>query len=78
MHSRRLIICVVKKAQRKDQREHKLREIVRDVSLEMLKKISLCLASFTPRFEIYVGRTLPSKAFTQHTHKEWMKKGTYA
>ena len=46
--------------------------------MEMLKNISLCLASFTPRFESYVGRTLPSKAFTQNTRKELVKKGTYA
>ena len=45
--------------------------------MEMLKNISLCLASFTPRFESYVG-TPPSKALTQNTHKEWVKKGTYA
>ena len=32
--------------------------------IEMLKNISLSLASFTPRFESYVGRTPPSKAFT--------------
>ena len=51
--------------------------LIRDV-MKMLKNISLCLASFTPRFESYVGRTPPSKAFTQNTHKEWVKKGTYA
>ena len=51
--------------------------IIGDV-MEMLKNISLCLASFTSRFESYVGRTLPSKALTQNTHKEWVKKGTYA
>ena len=45
--------------------------------MEMLKNISLCLASFTSRFESYVGRTLPSKALTQNTHKEWVKKSTY-
>ena len=45
--------------------------------MEMLKNISLCLASFTPRFESYVGCTLPSKALTQNTCKEWVKKGTY-
>ena len=45
--------------------------------MEMLKNISLCLASFTPRFESYVGCTLPSKALTQNTRKEWVKKGTY-
>ena len=36
MHSKRLIQCMVKKLQGEDQREHKLREIVRDISLEML------------------------------------------
>ena len=51
--------------------------LIRDV-MKMLKNISLCLASFTPRFESYVGRTLPSKALTQNTCKEWVKKGTYA
>ena len=37
--------------------------------MEVLKNISLCLASFTPRFESYVGRTPPSKALTQNTRK---------
>ena len=46
--------------------------------MEMLKNISLCLTSFTLRFESYVGRTSPSKAFTQNTRKEWVKKGSYA
>ena len=46
--------------------------------MEMLKNISLCFASFTLRFESYIDRTPPSKAFTQNTHKEWVKKGTYA
>ena len=46
--------------------------------MEMLKNISLCLASFTLRFESYVGRTPPSKALTQNTRKEWVKKGFYA
>ena len=46
--------------------------------MEMLKNISLCLTSFTLRFESYVGRTPPSKALTQNTHKKWVKKGTYA
>ena len=46
--------------------------------MEMLKNISLCLANFTPRFESYVGRTSPTKALTQNTRKEWVKKGTYA
>ena len=46
--------------------------------MEMLKNISLYLASFTPRFEIYVGHTPPSKAFTQNTHKVWVQKGTHA
>ena len=46
--------------------------------MEMLKNISLYLASFTPRFESYVGHTPPSKALTQNTHKMWVHKGTYA
>ena len=46
--------------------------------MEMLKNISLCLASFTPRFDSYVGCTSPSKALTQNTRKEWVKKGNYA
>ena len=46
--------------------------------VEMLKNISLCLASFTPRFESYVGRTPPFKALTKNTHKVWVQKGTYA
>ena len=40
--------------------------------MEMLKNISLCLASFTPRFESYVDCTPPSKALTQNTHKVWV------
>ena len=46
--------------------------------MEMLKNISLCLASFTPRFESYVSRTPPSKALTQNTRKVWVQKGTHA
>ena len=46
--------------------------------MEMLKYISLCLASFTLRFERYVGRTPPSKALIQNTRKVWVQKGTYA
>ena len=46
--------------------------------MEMWKNISLCLASFTLRFESYVGRTPPSKALTPNTHIMWAKKGTYA
>ena len=46
--------------------------------MEMLKNISLCLASFIPKFESYVGRTPPSKALTQNTRKVWVQKGTYA
>ena len=46
--------------------------------MEMLKNISLCLASFTPRFDSYVGCTSSSKALTQNTRKEWVKKGNYA
>ena len=46
--------------------------------MEMLKNISLCLASFAWRFEGYVGRTPPSKALMQNTRNVWVKKGTYA
>jgi len=42
-------------------------QLIGDV-MEMLKNISLCLASFTPRFESYVGHTPPSKDLTQNTH----------
>ena len=51
--------------------------LISDV-MEMLKNISLCLASFTPRFESYVSCTPPSKALTQNTRKVWGQKGTYA
>ena len=50
--------------------------IIGDV-MEMLKNISLCLASFSPRFESYVSRIQPSKTLTQNTRREWVKKGTY-
>ena len=46
--------------------------------MEMLKNISLCLASFTLRFESYVGHTPSSKVLTQNTRKVWVQKGTYA
>ena len=46
--------------------------------MEMLKNISLCLASFTPRFESYAGCTPLSKALTQNTRKVWVQKDTYA
>ena len=46
--------------------------------MEMLKKISSCLASFTPRFESYVSHTPHSKDLTQNTHAMWVKKGTHA
>ena len=45
--------------------------------MEMLKNISLCLASFTPRFESYIGHTFPSRTLTQNTRKVWVKKCTY-
>ena len=51
-------------------------DLIGDV-IEMLKNISLCLASFTLRFESFVGRNLLSKALTHNTRKEWLKKGTY-
>ena len=46
--------------------------------MKMLKNISPCLTSFTPRFESYVNRTPPSKDLTQNTHIVWVKKDTYA
>ena len=52
-------------------------QLIGDV-MEMLKNISLCLPSCTPRFESYVGRTPPSKDLTQNTHTMWVKKGTHA
>ena len=46
--------------------------------MKMLKNISLCLASFTPRFESYIGHTPSSKDLTQNTRTMWVKKGTHA
>ena len=46
--------------------------------MEMLKNISSCLASFTLRFESYIGCTPPSKDLTQNTQTMWVKKGTHA
>ena len=63
MHSRRLTLCVDRKVQRED-----LREIMRDISLEMLKNISLCLASFTQRFESYVGEEGYLCMITSYVH----------
>jgi len=51
-------------------------QLIGDV-MKMLMNISSCLASFTPRFESYVGRTPPSKDLTQSTHAMWVKKGTH-
>ena len=51
-------------------------QLIEDV-IEMLKNISSCLASFTPRFESYVGRTPPSRDLTQNTRIVWMKKGIH-
>ena len=46
--------------------------------MEILNNISLCLASFTSRFESYVSHTPPSKALTQNTRQVWVQKGTHA
>ena len=51
---------IPKGIQAKGENEGKL---IGDV-MEMLKNISSCLASFTPRFKSYVGRTPPSKDLT--------------
>ena len=50
-------------------------QLIGDV-MEIMKNISLCLASFTLRFESYVGRTSPSKDLTQNIHTVWVKKDT--
>ena len=68
MLSKGLILCMLKEIQEECQEESKLMEKMmvnsfRDV-MEVLKNISSCLASFTPRFESYVGRTPPSKDLT--------------
>ena len=52
-------------------------QLIGDVMV-ILKNISSCLASFTPRFESYVSRTPPSKDLTQNTRVVWVKKGTRA
>ena len=52
-------------------------KLIGDV-MEMLKNISSCLASFTSRFESYVGCIPRSKDLTQSTRKVWVKKGTHA
>ena len=74
MHGQEISKRKPKEAQAKGDSEGHL---IGDV-MEMLKNISLCLASFTPRFESYVGCTPPPKALTQNTCKEWVKNGTYA
>ena len=51
-------------------------QLIGDV-MEMLKYISLCLASFIPRFESYVDRTPPSKDLPQNTSTMWVKEGTH-
>ena len=52
-------------------------QLIEDV-MGMLKNISSYLASFTPRFESYVSRTLSSRDLTQNTRTMWVKKGTHA
>ena len=52
-------------------------QLIGDV-MEILKNISLCLASFTLRFESYVGCTPSSRDLTQNTCIVWVKKGTHA
>ena len=61
----------------KQAKEENSGELIGDV-MEMLKNISSCLASFTPRFESYVGRTPHSEDLTQNTRAVWVKKGTHA
>ena len=45
--------------------------------MEMLKNISLFLASFTPRFESNVSHILPSRDLTQNTCIVWVKNDTH-
>ena len=52
-------------------------QLIGDI-MKMLKNISSCLTSFTPRIESYIGSTPPSKDFTQNTRAMWVKKGTHA
>ena len=52
------------------------RQLIGDV-MEMLKNISSCLATFTLRFESYVGHTPLSRDLTQNTCIVWVKKGTH-
>ena len=52
-------------------------QLIRDV-MEILKNISSCLATFTPRFESYVSRTPPFKDLIQSTRTVLVKKGTHA
>ena len=52
-------------------------QLIGDV-MQILKNISSCLASFTPRFGSYVGRIPPSKDLTQSTRVVCVKKGTHA
>ena len=75
---RGLTLYVVKITQEECQREIKLKEKMRDNSLEMLKNISSYLASFTPRFKSYVGYTPHSKDLIQNTRTVWVKKDTHA
>ena len=49
-----------------------------DDVMEMLNSLSLCLASFTSRFEHYVSCTPPIKDLTHNTRAVWVKKGTHA
>ena len=52
-------------------------QLIGDI-MEMFKNISLCITSFTPRFESYVSHTTLSKDLTQNTRTMWVKKGTHA
>ena len=52
-------------------------QLIGDI-MEMFKNISLCITSFTPRFESYVNRHPLSQDLTQNTRTLWVKKGTHA
>ena len=65
---KRLTLCVAKKVKKKRPKGAQAKgdsegHLIGDV-MEILKNISLYLASFILRFESYVGCTPPSKALT--------------
>ena len=82
MLSKGLILYMIKGVQEECQEQKQAKgedegQLIGDV-MEMLKNISSCLDSFSPKFESYVGRIPPCKDLTQNTRAMWLKKGTHA